>query len=332
MPQDPQVRDFIARSLAFYPADAYQGSIAQSRTWYERYAAHMAQPLPPDVETQSLQLAPLSGGPALPARRYRLRGQRSVVGTTVLYVHGGGFVLGGLDSHADVCAGLCQASGLDVVACTYRLAPEHRHPAQLDDVANAFAMLCAQGQRVILCGDSAGANLAAGLCLRLQAQGAAPAAGQVLIYPGLGGDATQGSYLSRAHAPLLSAQECAYYFSVRAQGLEPGQQNSPEMRPLLAPDLRGTPPTLVVTADLDPLRDDGLHYAERLQACGGVVQYRNEAELVHGYLRARHMSWRAADSFAAIATALTQMARNAFAASRATVGLSAGTDPGPDRP
>jgi acetyl esterase len=230
----------------------------------------------------------------------------------VLYVHGGGFVLGGLDSHADVCAGLCHLSGLKVVACTYRLAPEHVHPAQLDDVERAYQALVGGGEQVILCGDSGGANLIAGLGVRLQARGRKPAMGQVLIYPGLGGDTTQGSYLSRAHAPMLTTEESAYYFAVRAQGLSPAQCRHPELRPLLATDLSGMPPTLVVTADIDPLRDDGALFAQRLQDAGVRVQYRNELELVHGYLRARHMSRRAAESFAAIADALKKMASGTF--------------------
>lgn len=317
MPQDPQVLAFIAKSQSFYPADAFMGSVQQSRTWYDRYAADMAQPLPAELLIEDFCMPPGAATEALAARRYRHRVRPVHAGTTVLYVHGGGFVLGGLQSHADVCAGLCQRTGLDVVACTYRLAPEHVHPAQLDDVAGAYDALVARGEQVLLCGDSAGANLVAGLCIRLHSTGAAAAMGQVLIYPGLGGDNTQGSYISNAHAPMLTTEECAYYFSVRSKGLEPALRDAPELRPLLAPSLSGTPPTLVVTADLDPLRDDGLHYARRLHACSVPVQLRNEHELVHGFLRARHMSWRAAASFEAIAGALMQMADGAFEASPA---------------
>jgi acetyl esterase len=314
LPQDDEVLAFIARSTAFYPADAFLGGVAQSRAWYDRYAAAMARPLPPEVTAFDFSIPGAVAGPAIAARRYRH--QSPAGGTTVLYIHGGGFVLGGLDSHADVCAGLCQLTGLDVVASSYRLAPEHSHPAQLDDVQAAFAHLQAQGERVLLCGDSAGANLIAGLCVRLAARGQARALaqilGQVLIYPGLGGDAAQGSYLSRAHAPMLTAQESAYYFAVRTASLPPDQQHQPELHPLRAASLRGTPPTLVVTADIDPLRDDGAQYAQRLRELGIPVHYRNEPELVHGYLRARHTSTRAAASFAAIAQGLRAMADGRF--------------------
>lgn len=314
MPQDPEVLAFIALSNSFYPADAFQGTIEQSRTWYNRYAAAMARPLPPELVVQDFSIAGPAPGAAIAARRYRNTAQPLAAGVdvTVLYLHGGGFVLGGLDSHADVCAGLCQQSGLEVVASSYRLAPEHAHPAQMDDVESAYQALRAEGKKIIVCGDSAGGNLAAGLAIRLQAQGLACPLGQVLIYPGLGGDSSQGSYLSNARAPMLSSEECAYYFSVRAAGLTAAEREHPEMRPLLASDLSGMPQTLVVTADIDPLRDDGALYVQRLCAQGVRAQYRNEPELVHGYLRARHMSSRVAQSFQCIADSLVKMASGTF--------------------
>ncbi|WP_342618041.1 alpha/beta hydrolase [Rhodoferax sp. GW822-FHT02A01] len=314
MPQDPEVRAFIELSNSFYPADAFLGTVEQSRNWYNRYAAAMAQPFPPNVAAEDFTIAGPQPGQSIAARRYRnIKANADVPNdVTVLYIHGGGFVLGGLESHADVCAGLCQLSGLDVVATTYRLAPEHRHPAQLDDVQAAFQYVRNRGEKIILCGDSAGGNLAAALSIRLQAQGQQPALGQVLIYPGLGGDVTQGSYLSNAHAPMLTTEESAYYFAVRSEGLSAEQSNQPELRPLLAEDFSATPQTLVVTADIDPLRDDGVHYVNRLLDAGVNAQYRNEPELVHGYLRARHTSQWVRESFSAIADALKKMASGTF--------------------
>lgn len=311
MPNDPEVVAFIELSNSFYPADAFLGTIEQSRAWYNRYAAHMRKPFPPEVATEDFFIAGRDAGQQLAGRRYRHQ-TRTASDTTVLYIHGGGFVLGGLESHADVCAGLCQLTGLDVVACTYRLAPEHVHPAQMNDVEAAYMALLAQGQCVLLCGDSAGGNLAAGLCVRLNAKGVTPALGQVLIYPGLGGDTTQGSYLSRAHAPMLTTDECTYYFSIRAEGLTDAERQHPELRPLLATDFSATPQTLVITADIDPLRDDGVHYVERLRAAGVAAVYRNEPELVHGCLRARHMSARTAAFFLRIAQGLQDMASGQF--------------------
>lgn len=307
MPTDPEVLAYIARTNAFYPADAYTFSAEDNRAWYNKYAAEMRGPMPPEVATTDFSIQADKPQRQIAARRYR-HGQQRHAGTTLLYVHGGGFLLGGLDSHADACAGFCAATGMDVLAIAYRLAPEHRHPAQGDDVAAAFAHLSANGERVVIGGDSAGGNLAAALCLAQRAQGGPMPVGQLLIYPGLGGDTTTGSYLSNAFAPMLTAQESAAYFALRTGGLDRQAVNDPLLLPLKARDFLGLPPAFVVTADIDPLRDDGRVYVERLVADGVAARYRNEPELVHGYLRARHMSARAAASFAAMCEALDQLA------------------------
>ena len=307
MPTDPEVLAYIARTNAFYPADAYTFSADENRTWYNRYAAEMRGPMPAQVSTTDFPIAAQGPQRTIAARIYRHASQAHA-GTVLLYLHGGGFLLGGLESHADACSGWCSATGIDVLAIAYRLAPEHPHPAQLDDVQAAFAHLQAQGARVIVGGDSAGGNLAAALCLRQRAQGGNMPVGQLLIYPGLGGDMSIGSYVSNANAPMLTTAESAMYFGLRTGGMDRDSACDPELMPLKAADFCGLPPAFVVTADIDPLRDDGRIYVERLQADGVAARYRNEAQLVHGYLRARHMSRRAAASFAAIAEALVQLA------------------------
>lgn len=312
MPTDPEVLAYIARTNAFYPADAYTFSAEENRAWYNRYAAEMRGPMPGAVSTTDIGISAASPQRTIPARRYRST-QQANAGTVLLYLHGGGFLLGGLESHADACSGWCAATGIDVVAIAYRLAPEHPHPAQLDDVQAAFAYLHAQGLRVIVGGDSAGGNLAAALCLRQRAQGGVMPVGQLLIYPGLGGDTSRGSYVSNAYAPMLTTAESAMYFGLRAGGLDRESTSDPELMPLRATDFCGLPPAFVVTADIDPLRDDGQIYVQRLQADGVTAVYRNEPELVHGYLRARHMSRRAAASFEAMGDALVQLAQGRLA-------------------
>lgn len=165
---------------------------------------------PPGVSWRDLAI---DADPPIPARRYRAS---AAAPASVLYLHGGGFTLGGLESHHDACLGLCANSGLDVLAVAYRLAPEHRHPAQLDDAERAFEMLAAEGRPIVVAGDSAGANLAAALCLRRRDARALAPAGQVLIYPGLGGDVDCGSYLENAEAPMLTRSDCLAYSVTRA--------------------------------------------------------------------------------------------------------------------
>ncbi len=308
MPDDPQVRAYIDRTNAFYPPDSYTFTVEENRAWYNRYAQEMREPLPSNVQARDFTIAADAPTRAIPARLYR-RDSQTHAGTTLLYLHGGGFILGGLESHADACAGWCAATGIDVLAIAYRLAPEHVHPAQGDDAQAAFSHLVSQGQRVVVGGDSAGGNLVAALCLRQKAAGGTMPVGQILIYPGLGGDHTTGSYISNANAPMLSTKEGAYYFAIRTGGLAREDVRDPDLMPLLASNFSGLPPAFVVTADIDPLRDDGPQYVRRLQEAGVAAQYRNEPELVHGYLRARHMSERAARSFSAIGDALVQLAQ-----------------------
>ena len=300
MPTDPEVLAYIERTNAFYPPDATDFSVAENRAWYDRYAQEMRAPRPVGVAADDVSVRATVPERAISCRRYSKSGSTAPADVTVLYLHGGGFILGGLESHDDACAGLCDATGLEVVAVDYRLAPEHLHLAQGDDVEAVFAHLAKAERGVIVAGDSAGGNLAAALCLRRKRAGGAAPIGQVLIYPGLGGDTNKGSYVENAEAPMLTTKEGAYYFALRSGGKSRADCRDPDLMPLLADDLSGLPPAYVVTADIDPIRDDGRHWVERLEASGVEAHWRNEPQLVHGYLRARHMSHRAAESFAFI--------------------------------
>lgn len=307
MPTDPDVVAFIEKTLAFYPAETFGYSTAQNRALYDRYAAAFRAPRPPNVTTEDFTISATDPARMIPARRYRCLQQKHPE-AGVLYLHGGGFVLGGLDSHDDVCAEMAAKTGIDVVSIDYRLAPEHLHPAQLDDAEASYLGFDEHYQSVVVAGDSAGGNLAAALCLRCQARGHKQPAGQILIYPGLGGDANKGSYLENAEAPMLTRAECLHYSKVRSGGVERSEIGDPEISPLLAQNFSGLAPAFVVTADIDPLRDDGPEYVAHLVAAGVATEYRNEPQLVHGYLRARNMSRRAAESFAAICAAVTRFA------------------------
>lgn len=306
MPSDPEVIAFIEKTLAFYPADTFGNSTAQNRALYDAYAAAFRAPRPTSVTTEDFTIAASDPARMIPARRYR-SARHIHPDVAVLYFHGGGFVLGGLDSHDDVCAEMAAKTGVDVVSIDYRLAPEHLHPAQLDDAEAACLGLGEHYPCVIVAGDSAGGNLAAALCLRCKARGHRQPAGQVLIYPGLGGDPSKGSYLENAEAPMLTRAECLHYSKVRSGGVERSEISDPELSPLLEHNFEGLAPAFVVTADIDPLRDDGADYVTRLNEAGITAQHRNEPQLVHGYLRARNTSRRAAESFAAICAAIARL-------------------------
>jgi acetyl esterase len=330
MPTDPEVLAYIERTNGFYPPDAIDFSVAENRAWYDRYAQEMRAPRPADVTAHDFAIPAAGPERSIRCRRYRKAGSAASPEVAIIYYHGGGFILGGLESHDDACAGLCEATGLDVVAVDYRLAPEHPHPAQGDDAEAAFLHLAAQGRRLIAAGDSAGGNLVAALCLRRKRAGSPMPIGQILIYPGLGGDVTKGSYVENAQAPMLTAKEGAYYFSVRTGGLKRQDCRDPDLMPLLAPDVAGLPPAYVITADIDPLRDDGRDWVARLEAVGIEAHWRNEPQLVHGYLRARHMSRRAAASFVYICEAATRLASGKMHAKRRAVDPP--STPGKDHP
>jgi acetyl esterase len=214
-------------------------------------------------------------------------------------------VLGGLESHDDVCAEICDETGYDVVSVDYRLAPEHKHPAAFEDCLAAFLWAGEAFRRpVVVCGDSAGGNLAAAVAHHLRGSVHAPV-GQLLIYPGLGGDPQAGSYLEHAHAPLLTRQDILFYQDIR---IEVGtDEHDPRYAPLKDIRFDGLPPTVVVSAECDPLSDDGRLYCEQIRSAGGRAVWFNEKGLVHGYLRARHTVRRAAASFERITTELRML-------------------------
>lgn len=289
---DEETWAFIRRTAESYPDDAVQLSIEDQRRVYDTMCQDFRQPRPTGVETED------RAADGVPVRIYSA-GQPT---RTVVYFHGGGFVVGGLESHDDVCAELCAQTGYRVVAVDYRLCPEHVHPAQFDDCWTAANWAASEyGDPLILAGDSAGGNLAAAVSHHARGR-LDEILGQVLIYPGLGGDPSQGSYLEHAQAPLLTLDEIKFYETVRYSGVQP--QGDPTYAPLQDSDFSNLPPTVVVTADCDPLRDDGQVYCRRINAAGGRAHWINESGLVHGYLRARTSVKRAADSFERISVAI----------------------------
>jgi acetyl esterase/lipase len=309
MPHDPEILEFIARSESFFPPGRTGRLPAENRAHYEALAIAMRGHTPQNVSWTDFAIAAENPRRAIASRRYRR--DAAPYGAIVLYLHGGGFTLGGLESHHDVCLGLCNEAGAEIAAVEYRLAPEYPHPAQSEDCEAAFLALSEEDRPVILAGDSAGANLVAGLALRIRDRGYPVPAGQILIYPDLGGDHDAGSFIENADAPLLTRADCLAYAATRTGGRAQRVDRDADLAPLTVPSFLGLPPAFVVSADIDPLRDDARDYAEKLRAAGVRAEWRNEPELVHGYLRARHTSRRAAQSFAAIASAIRAFAEAA---------------------
>jgi acetyl esterase len=292
--QDAGIRDFMIAGERFYPPDAVNFTMAEQRAFYDAYCAHFRKPRPAGVD--SADVAP--GGIA--CRHYRKAGTTDA--PVMIYLHGGGFVLGGLDSHDDVCAEICDGAAIDVMAVDYRLAPEHPFPAAFEDGWAVLNDAATRHSRIIIGGDSAGGNLAAAIAIKARDAGGPRLRGQVLIYPGLGGDMARGSYLTQANAPGLTTRDVAAYRDIYKGGA------SKYAQPLNETNYAGLPPAFLVAAGLDPLHDDCLDYAARLTAAGVPAKVRDEPLLVHAFLRARTMSAPARDAFAAIIAACASLA------------------------
>lgn len=304
---DAETWAFIDRTNSFYPPDAVDHSVEEQRRTYDRMCREFHAGYPQEVTAVDAAIA--TSTHAVPIRIYRhARPQEAAV---VLYFHGGGFILGGLDSHDDVCAEICARTGYELVSVDYRLVPEHTHPAAYEDSLAAFEWAATTYARpILLSGDSAGGNLAAAVAHTTRAHPRAPI-GQVLIYPGLGGRLGQGSYLTHADAPLLSVRDMDYYRDIRAGGRD--ISGDVTFAPLNDTDYAGLPPTVVVTAECDPLSDDGRDYRDRIEAVGGRAFWVNETGLVHGYLRARHSVAQARESFTRIVEAICALGKGEWA-------------------
>jgi acetyl esterase len=216
-------------------------------------------------------------------------GQRPVI----CWFHGGGWVIGDLQTHHPFCSALAAATGCHVVSIDYRLAPEHPYPAALDDCSAAvrwlrrnLADLGPSNGRLVIGGDSAGGNLAAGCALDRatagECEGLAPIAGALLVYPVTDYcDAGHGSYASRADSQRLTASLMRWFWDTYLAGADPASA-LPAM-PLRADNLGDLPPTLVITCDRDPLRDEGVALAERAAAAGVRVTHHHYDGAEHGF-------------------------------------------------
>ncbi|MGW6566221.1 alpha/beta hydrolase [Streptomyces sp. NPDC054975] len=205
-------------------------------------------------------------------------------GPVVVFAHGGGWVLCDLDTHDGLCRELARRAGVSVVSVDYRRAPEHRFPAAEDDVYAVLEWAAARyGGPLFLAGDSSGGNLAAAAALRARDAGGPPVAGQLLFYPVLDHRLDHPSAQAYAEGFFHTTAHMRWYWE---QYLGPAG-DPVAASPGLAADLTGLPPTLVVLADCDPLRDEGLAYARRLSSAGVQAHVHLHTGVFHGFLGAR---------------------------------------------
>ena len=298
-PLDTEMQAFVDRCQQHYPNESGALSIEDNRRQYLDLCKAFHKPYPAAVTAHDEQVDGRNG--LVPIRIYQ--NATTTHDTTILYFHGGGFIVGNLDSHDSVCAEICDQTGYRLIAVDYRLAPEFVHPTPLEDCLDVFLQF--DKGRTVVVGDSAGGTLAASLCVAQLGQSQQPI-GQVLIYPWLGGDLLDlDSYVSNADAPGLTTADILKYRALRSAG-EP-EWHDPVYYPLALKDFRGLPPCHAFAAEHDPIRDDTPAFVERLQAAGVEAHCDNGEGLIHGYLRARHCSEKVKQSFHRICQSIQKM-------------------------
>ncbi len=203
-------------------------------------------------------------------------------GTVVVYVHGGGFVIGDLEVADRPCRALAAASGATVVSVDYRLAPESPFPGPVHDCLAAVRWVrsAGLGERLVLLGDSAGGALVAAVSTALREAGELLPDAQLLLYPTLAPPTDTPSMVQRADGPFMTRRELEWFWGLYLGG---APATDPLAAPLLAADLAGLPPTTVLVAELDPLRDEGRAYAARLAEAGVPVELVEYPGAVHGF-------------------------------------------------
>lgn len=278
--------------------------LGEAREMIDHEALLFAEDFAPFAVEEDLLIDTPSG--VVAATRYR-----AAVGQSrgmVVYFHGGGWVLGSRLSTDSAVRFLAVHAQVDVLSVDYRLAPEHPFPAALDDAVAAwdFAVQRAPGwgldpERIVVAGDSAGGNLSAVLSLLLRDREIQPCL-QALIFPVTDLSTQHPSYTEFADGYFLTAAHMAWY---RDHYLpEAAQAQDWRVSPLLAPDLAGVAPAFVSVAGFDPLRDEGIAYAERLRAAGVPVQLEREGSLIHAYINVTRVSPTAREATLRIAHAI----------------------------
>ena len=303
----PAMRDLLHRIRRANRPPLHTLGAVEARRLYASAAEVLEPPRAPLARVENLVL-PVGPGVECAARLYAGQAQDSAAKLPVLlYLHGGGFTVGGLETHDSLCRQLALRSGVAVVALDYRLAPEHRFPAAVDDCWGALQWLAQHGAtlgldptRLAIGGDSAGGTLAAVLALMAR-DASLPLALQVLITPGTTAHADTASHTRYAEGFLLDKAGIAWFFD---QYIDHADRTDWRFAPLLAEDHAGLAPAWIGLAECDPLVDEGVAYADALRMAGGEVVLELYKGVTHDFIKLGRAIPEAALAQQAIAEAL----------------------------
>jgi acetyl esterase len=288
MTLDPQI-EYVLGLVAKSPYPEFHTlAPARAREIFEDTAAAL-NIRPEDVHRSEDRLIEGAGGD-IPIRIYTphepAEGEKPPI---LVFYHGGGFVIGSLDSYDSLCRALANRAACIVVSVDYRLAPEHKFPAAVDDALEAYQWIADHASeldgdvaRMAIAGDSAGGNVAAVTAIGIRDEGDIAPLLQILIYPVTDGTPETPSHHEFAEGRLLTRGNILWFYGHYMTN--PEDAKNPRFAPLLAEDLTGLAPALVIVAGHDPLRDEGIAYAERLRQAGVVVELSNYEGMVHGFL------------------------------------------------
>ena len=309
MPLDPQVKAFLDQASAMPRPKMWDMPLSMSRHSFSQMMQMMG---PHDVPVGKIQNITIPG----PAGDIRARVYAPIAAggeslPAMVFFHGGGFVVGDLDTHDGLCRLIAHEGGFVVVAVDYRLAPENKWPAPLEDALAATRWIFTNAPslgidagRIAIGGDSAGGHLAACVTQAIKASGGLKLAFQLLLFPGTEFTTDTGSMNRYAVGYLMEKQTIEWFYS---QVLPPDADRlSPKVSPLLAKDFSGLPPAYIMLGGYDPLHDEGLAYADKLKAAGVKTTVADYSDMVHCFIYLQSVLPQAHDAMANAAEAVAE--------------------------
>ena len=285
MALDPATTRFVAEMLDGADPDAkpFQERTPEEARAYRATLAALNGPAPPMARVDEHTLERADGNV-----RLRVLVPIEPPAGVIVYYHGGGWVVGSIDESDTLGRKLAERTSCTVVLVDYRLAPEHRYPAAVDDAYDALEWTSAhlgeiatEGAPVFVAGDSAGGNLAAVVAVRARDRNGPAIALQILIYPVTDANVDRPSYLDPENQLLLTRDSMIWFWDHYLPDV--ARRSEPDASPLHTPDLAGLPPAVVLTAEHDPLRDEGEEYAQRLEEAGVPVDFQRHARQMHAF-------------------------------------------------